>query len=100
METLPENAELYIDGSRGQYIPQNFFEITLPDCINWHGIADEKDEILKDCSSPENEFYWDSWIRFEDYATVTNPDTTIEYNLYQDGDLWLIPVDAEWPDND
>ena len=100
MNELPETAELYLDSARGQYIPQNFFEITKPECINWHGIEDEKEEILADCSDPYNEFYWDSWIRFEDWATVTNPENGIEYNLYQDGDLWIIPVDAEWPESD
>ena len=89
---LPENAELYLDGNRGVYIPQNFFEETKPECINWQGIENEKDEIISDCSNPENEFYWDSWIRFEDYATVTDPNNGIEYSLYQDGDLWLVPI--------
>ena len=33
MNELPENAELYLDGARGQYIPQNFFEVTKPELL-------------------------------------------------------------------
>jgi hypothetical protein len=99
---LPETAELYLDSARGQYIPQNFFEVTKPECINWHCDTDTKDWILDQCSSPEKEFYNDAWNDAECYGmvTLTNPDTEIEYTLYQDGDLWIIPVDAEWPENE
>ena len=96
---LPENAELYLDGSRGQYIPQNFIEITKPECINENGIispwTDWKEILL---AGPDHEFYWDVWIDVCDTVTITDPTIDVEFNLYQDGDLWIIPVDAEWPE--
>ena len=97
---LPETAEIYLDDSRGQYIPRDFFQITKPECIRWHCDTEQKTWILDQCSDPDKEFYWDAWNDAEAYGhvTVINPETHIEYGLYQDGDLWLIPVDAEWPE--
>ena len=100
MNDLPETAELYLDGSRGQYIPQNFFEITKPECINWTCDKEQKAWILDQCSDPNNEHYWDAWNSAETDIPVTNPETNVVYQLHQDGDLWIVPVDAEWPDND
>ena len=91
---LPENAELYLDGNRGVYIPQNFFEETKPECINWHCDDEHKEWILSECSNTDHEFYWDAWNDAEcnGMVTVTSPESGIEYNLYQDGDLWLVPI--------
>ena len=99
---LPENAELYLDGNRGVYIPQNFFEETKPECINWHCDKEQKDWILDQCSNPENEGYWDAWNDAAGYGciTVTDPDDGIEYGLFHCDDLWIVPVDAEWPDSE
>ncbi len=98
---LPESAELYLDGTRGIYIPQNFFEITKPECINWHCDSETKAWILDQCSDPDNEFYWDAWNDAEACSMVTLilRGNGIEYNLYQDNDLWIIPVNAEWPED-
>ena len=97
---LPETAELYLDSNRGQYIPQHFFMKTKPETITWHCDADTKAWILESCSDPDNEDYWEAWNDAECYGmvSVTNPETNVEYTLYQDGDLWLIPVGAEWPE--
>ena len=100
MNELPEISELYLDGARGQYIPQAFFEITKPECIAWHCDADTKAWILEACSSPDNEDYWDAWLQAEHCIVLTSPDNGTEYNLYQDGDLWIIPVDAEWAEHE
>jgi hypothetical protein len=97
---LPETAELYLDGSRGQYIPQNFFEITKPECINWHDLDADKDAIKADCMELDSDFHHDCWTDVLDNVTLINPDTKVEYTLYQDGDLWIIPVNAEWPENE
>ncbi len=101
-DQLPETAELYLDGSRGQYIPQAFFEVTRADCINWTCDDETRKWILESCADPANEDYWEAWNEVEGSGrlTVTNPDTEVEYTLYQDGDLWLIPVNAEWPEEE
>ena len=95
---LPESAILYMNDSRGIYIPQHFFEETKPECIVWHCSDEHKQWILESCSNPENDHYWDAWNDAEcnGMMTVTDPDSGIGYNLYQEGDLWLIPLDAEW----
>lgn len=99
MNELPESAMHYLDASHGQYIPQAFFEQTKPECINWHCDDETKAWILESCANPESENYWEAWSDAEayGYVTVIEPGTGIEYSLYQDGDLWLVPVDAEWP---
>lgn len=91
---LPENAELYLDSNRGVYIPQNFVEITKPECIN--NLNDEDRTIL--LAGPDHEWYWETWEQVLNNCTVTNPDTKQKFTLYQDDDLWLIPIDAEWPE--
>lgn len=100
MNDLPEGSILYLDASRGIYIPQAFFEQTKPECIRWHCSEDAKAGILTACANPDSDSYWEAWNDAEayGYVTVIEPDTGIEYSLYQDGDLWLIPVDAEWPE--
>ena len=94
---LPDGAVHYLDGARGIYIPRDFFLETKPECINWHCDQDTKKFILESCADPDNEWYWEAWSDAEMYGqiTVTMPDTGIEYRLYQDGDLWLIPVEND-----
>ena len=99
MTELPESAKLYLDSNRGMYIPQHFFEETKPECINWHHLVDNKDEYIQDCSDVDADFHNDAWCDVLDNVTLTDPSNGIEYSLYQDGDLWLVPVDAEWPES-
>lgn len=84
-----ENAILYADSSRGVYIPQWFAESIKRDCAR--NVSNEEFAILE--SGPDHEFYWDVWSIVEQNAIVTNPVSGIAYYLYQDGDLWLVPVD-------
>ena len=99
--SLPESAELFLDSARGQYIPRDFFDVVKHSCLNWHCNDESKAWILDQCSSPDNEFYWDAWNDCENgMITVTDPFLNIEYGLYQDGDLWLVPLDAEWHQDD
>lgn len=96
MNELPEGSELFFDGSRGQYIPQHFAEVVVRDAVT--GVTDEQWAELE--AGPEQEWYWDTWNEVLGNAVVTNPDTGQRFTLYQDGDLWLVPEDAEWPDPD
>lgn len=83
-----ENAILYADSSRGVYIPQYFAESINRECVR--GL--EGQHNWEDISDACNEYYWQSWTVFLDSATVIGPDTGIEYGLWQDGDLWLVPL--------
>ena len=105
MNDLPESAELFLDGARGIYIPRDFALIVRRDHVE--GVSEEDWAILK--AGPPGgvlneegyegyEDYWNVWEDVLNDAVLTGPDTGIQYYLYQDGDLWLIPTDAEWPD--
>lgn len=89
MFDIPESAICYADSARGQYIPQYFAESVKRECVS--GISPVQFAILR--HGPEDEFYWDVWHEVESSAIVTDPDSGIEYTLYQDGDLWLVPAD-------
>ena len=95
MNELPEGASLLLYDSHGIYIPQNFAGSF--GCL-WRveGMSEEQWVILE--AGPEHEWYWETWEEVLNNAVITNPTTHERFTLYQDGDLWLIPVDAEWPD--
>jgi len=95
MYNLPETAILYADSARGIYIPQHFAESINSDCLSG---VDLDDLYLLKYGGPDHGDYWDAWCSVLDNAIVTdsNGDT---FNLYQDGDLWLVPTD--WtPENE
>ena len=94
MNELPKDAVLLIDGGHGQYIPQVF--VGTVDRKRITGISDDQWAILS--AGPEHEWYWEVWDEVLNGAIVTNPSTQERYYLHHDGDLWLIPEDAEWPD--
>ena len=107
MNELPKGALLYLSDARGVFIPRDFANETYRDCISGFAPAsiDECLEILK--MGPEHEGYWDAWTDILDNAIVTPRDpertalgTPRGFTLYQDGDLWLIPQDAVWPDDE
>lgn len=84
---MTTNSSLLIDGNRGIYIPKFFAE-------NYTQYLTNKDEVqddLSDLSDPENEFYWDAWDNILNNAKLKD-DEGRECALYQDGDLWAIPV--------
>lgn len=97
MLDLPENAILYANDARGTYIPQYFAESIKRECVT--GVAQEEWDILMqdpngaDCP----EWYWDIWNNVEQNAVVTDS-SGVQFRLYQDGDLWLVP--ADWTPED
>jgi hypothetical protein len=96
MET--QKIILLIDSNRGVYIPKQFTEIygsELP-----KNASNEKKVnlmlALLDLHFPENENYWSSWEYVLDNFTLTFEGT--EYYLYQESDLWAVPVGTEFED--
>lgn len=85
------NAILYADSARGVYIPQFFAESIKRECVRsisfwaWDGL-----EI--DPYSVDSDLLHECWTHVLDNAVVIDPDTGIEYGLWQDGDLWLVPL--------
>jgi len=93
MYNLPDDSILFADSARGVYIPQHFAEAIDRDAVR--GVGPRDWATLE--AGPYEEWYWETWNRIEQNAIITD-DNGIEYRLYQDGDLWLIPVGAVWPD--
>jgi hypothetical protein len=93
MFDLPEAAILFADSSRGVYIPQFFAESIRRECVT--GVDSGDWAILE--TGPDHEQYWDAWNDVESRAIVTDSNGQ-EFCLYQDGDLWLVPI--EWNPED
>lgn len=83
-----KNAIIHLlDSARGVYIPRDFIEIMKPELIA--GISNDQ---KIDLSDPQNAFYWDTWTDIENSFQYID-DEGNEYNLYHDGDLWLVCYD-------
>lgn len=82
MKTDNSPLQLLYSGHYGIYMPQfaaNELPFTEP----------LTDEQKSDLSSPDNEFYWETW---EDVLgkSLTEPSTGFKYFLHMDDDLWAI----------
>lgn len=95
MFDLPKTDILFADSNRGIYIPQHFAESVVRECVEGVTEADWGDLEM----GPEHPFYWYAWYEVLDNAIATDPDSGIVYRLYQDGYLWLVPIDWE-PEED
>lgn len=82
------DAELYANDSRGVYIPQFFAESVKRDCVE--GVTEEQFKILLE--GPNAEWYWETWDEVTNNAVLTDPTNGKRFYLYQDGDLWMVPV--------
>lgn len=94
MFDLPNDAILYADSARGVYIPQYFAESVVRESVS--GVSDEDWTILE--SGPDHEWHWETWESVLNNARVTRASDGQVFVLYQDGDLWLVPV--EWSPED
>ena len=80
------NAIFAISDTTGIYIPQvyansEFRKMTL-------NVTSEAWDILE--QGPDNDYYWETWDDVINEAKVFIDGD--EYTLWQDGDLWLMPV--------
>lgn len=84
---LITTPELWFSDVRGIYIPRDFAQFLDENDKIQHDIPQEDIEILLDV---DHEFYWDVW---EDVlqSTFKVKDTGQVLELYQDGDLWVLP---------
>ena len=81
-----ENAELFLDSNRGVYIPRDFAEVVRHELVE--NVTAEQWNVLQ--AGPDHECYWETWERVLDYAVLD--DGNRKFTLYQDGELWLIPI--------
>lgn len=86
---MTDHAILLIDSHHGQFIPQIYRETCLKSLLNYKDLINDL-QTLKD---PEDEFYWEAWNNILSSAKHMTRYNGKEYFLYQDGDLWAIPVD-------
>lgn len=82
------NAKLYLSDARGIYIPRDFAQGTKRECVA--NVNDEDWQTL--LAGPDHEWYWEAWETVLDRATLTDPTSGEQFTLYQDGDLWLLPI--------
>jgi hypothetical protein len=82
---------LYVDGYHGIYVPRQFALTT--DRSSTGNITREDWAIL--AAGPDHEFYCDAWDVVSRDALITDIDGN-KFTLYQDSDLWLVPVGMEW----
>jgi len=89
MYDISQSAKLFADCNRGVYIPQHFAESVRREFVS--NVSPEDWAILE--SGPDHEHYWDAWNDVEMNAILTD-ESGEQWRLYQDGDLWIIPVNA------
>ena len=92
MFDLPVSAILFSNSARGVYIPQHFAEsVNRYSIANWSSWLSDLDAL---CKGPDDcEYYWEIWEDMLNRLELRDSSTDIEYRLYQDGDLWLVPTD-------
>ncbi|MDE2096593.1 MAG: hypothetical protein KGL39_05045 [Patescibacteria group bacterium] len=95
MTTTKPDILLWLSDARGVYIPRDFANSFADRAKSVSGVSDEDWRILE--SGPEHESYWDAWCDVCDRAIITD-DNGVQFNVWQDGDCWLIPVGMEWND--
>ncbi len=81
-------ATLFVDSSRGVYIPQYFAQSVQRDLVT--GVGDDDYTTL--IAGPDHPFYWEAWADVLDNATINDPKLG-ECYLHQDEDLWVVPVE-------
>ena len=77
---------LFLDSARGQYIPRDFAQCIKREAVTGVNPA-TLDKLAKEDSNTQED-YWELWQEVLDKARVKHPNG-YEYNLHQDGDLWL-----------
>ena len=90
---MTTNAILLIDGHHGIYIPK----IIAEDIIEGRLLVKNFDDIkweLSELGNPDNESYWDAWSQLMDKVILLNKNKE-EYYIYQDDDVWAVPVGEE-----
>lgn len=105
---MKTEVQLYLDDSRGQYIPRDFARSTKRDCISnvkqsdLDYLALGPDGCLDDCQELQEgetvrgEFYWDVWQDVLDNAILTDPTSGQKFTLWQNGSLFLVPEGWEF----
>lgn len=95
MSNLPVGSILLLADDRGIYIPHEFARAIKEECLLNVDASDI--DVLR--FGPEHEHYWDAWDSVIQSAIVID-DEGKRYHVWQDGDCWLVPVDADWSEGE
>ena len=96
-DILSPNALLLVSDGFGVYIPQaftervNFERVRNVDPADW--------AIIAKGPTDDNPDYWEAWDCILSDADITADDGSVYY-LWQDGDLWAVPMDTAIPGDD
>lgn len=105
---------IVVDGTRGIYAPQSFCEMF--NFEDFDGIAKEDWDIVlagpnaEPAEGDTENYYWDAWEEISGNANIVLDPATftfhtdekgrlIRYYIWQDGDIWLVPVGLDPEDN-
>ena len=81
---------LWLDGARGQYIPQQFARSRIDMTVE--GVSYDAWRALE--AGPDHEDYGEAWTEVLDCAQVIVKGQ--RYSVHQDKDVWLIPDGMEF----
>lgn len=87
MYSFPDTAVLLLSDARGIYIPRDFTSAVAYSQTS--NITPDDWAIL--AIGPDHKEYWEAWCTILDNARVTDTSGN-EFYLWQDGDLWAIPI--------
>lgn len=83
MSSIKSGLACLLNDGHGIYIPAKFTEYHDP--VAWGVAADDQKEL----SSPDNQYYWETWESVLNYAIYTDADGN-KWHLYQEGDLYAV----------
>lgn len=86
------NVELLCDSHHGIYIPSIMIQRLVDN--GWKNIPDNAVEVL---SSPDNEFYWETWEEILQNAEWHDNSTDQVFKLHHDGDLFAVCAESCTP---
>lgn len=90
-----QEPNLILSDANGIYIPQMFCNDIDAD---WCKLAHIDYKDVQVCQiGPDHEWYWEAWQSILDNMEYTDQHG-VTWGLHQDGDLWEVPADYEWPD--
>lgn len=93
MRTIENCAVLIADSHHGQYIPQLVVKGEINNPL-WDWTECNAEDIQACIDGPDNEWYWDAWCNIEQSVRITDSEGN-EYFLFQNEDLWAIPVECQ-----
>lgn len=97
MNTITEHAVLLLDSHHGVYTPQIIAEQYSHE-PHWDWSEVSKEDIQSLLNGVEDENYWEAWCHVLD--NVTFEVDNMRYMLASNEDLWAVPSEIEFTEDD